>query len=230
MEIALLTIGLILVVFIAFHLRPLRENEINVLSEKRRNKEIIKYFSFDIHEYSVNKNFKKSMNPNGKFYQISEDLYTFPSLSAGLLKYKKHEWIIISFEKDRKISLIWLNKGFDRSIVFPHLSVSDLINIANRDGYTSVMIFHNHPNSNPNHYDCSSPSPQDIISANEFAAELNENGINLLEFICERGRHYRYYAEYSDDFLAASKFAEKIKSENGQTMIENLSLHIQRIF
>ena len=113
MEIALLTIGLFLVVFIVSHLRPLRENEINVLSEKRRNKGIIKYFSFDIQEYSVNKNFKKSMNPNGKFYQISEDLYTFPSLSAGLLKYKKHEWIIISFEKDRKISLIWLNKGFD---------------------------------------------------------------------------------------------------------------------
>jgi hypothetical protein len=230
MEIVLLTIGLISVVFIASHLRPLRENEINALSEKRRNKEIKKYFSFNVNEYSVNKNFKKTMNPNGKFYQISEDLYTFPSLSAGLLKYKKHEWIIISFEKDKKIPLIWLNKGFDRSRVSPYLSVSDLIYIANRDGYTSVMISHNHPNRNPNHYDCSRPSSQDLFSANEFAAELNKHGINLLEFICERGRHYRYYAKYSDDFLATSKLAEKIKNENGQTMIKNLSLHIERMF
>jgi len=138
-------VGFIIVLFVATHLRPLRVGEIKTLSNKRRFKAIFKYFAFDPHEYSVNKAFKKRMNPNGKFYKITEDLHSFPSIAAGLLKYKKHEWIMISFEKDRKIPLIWLNKGFDRSHVSSYLSVNKLVGIAHRDGYTTVMIFHNHP-------------------------------------------------------------------------------------
>ena len=66
------------------------------------------------------------MNPNGKLYRINEPLFVFPSIAAALLKYKKHEWIVIAFEKEKKISSAWLNKGFDRSGVSPYLSVQDI--------------------------------------------------------------------------------------------------------
>lgn len=170
------------------------------------------------------------MNPNGKFYPVKETLHYFPSVAAGLLKYKKHEWIIIAFEKNKKISLCWINKGFDRSGVTPYISIYDLIAIAKRDGYKSVMIFHNHPNSNPNYFDCSKPSEQDLKSAEEFASKLSKNGINLIEFICERGKHYQYLAQYSDRFLPKSEFIKEVKRQNGKSRFRNLLLHLERIF
>ena len=123
-----------------------------------------------------------------------------------------------------------LNKGFDRSGVSPYLSVKDLNDIANRETYASVTIFHNHPNSSPNHFDCSKPSQQDIKSANEFASQLNDSGINLLEFVCERGNHYQYYAKYSDMFFPVSEFAKDFKRQNGKSRFRNIKLHLERIF
>jgi len=222
--------ALVVLLFVLTHLRPLNESEMKRLSSKRRDKTICQYFTFDHLEYNVDKNFKKRMNSNGKFYRIEEKLYRFPSIAAGLLKYKKHEWIIIAFEKNNKITLCWLNKGFDRSRVNPYLSVNDLIDMAKRKTSTSVMIFHNHPNSNSNHFDCSKPSQQDINSANEFASKLNDSGINLMEFVCERGKHHKYFAKYSDIFLPVSKFLQVIRNQNEKSKFGNLSLHLARFF
>jgi len=230
LEFFLIGSALVVLLFVFTHLRPLNEREMEKLSLKRRGKTICQYFSFDQHEYNVDKNFKKRMHANGKFYGLDENLYNFPSTAAGLLKYKKHEWIIIAFEKNKKVSICWLNKGFDRSGVSPYLSVNDMIDIANKDEYASVMIFHNHPNSNPNHFDCSKPSQQDIKSANEFASKLNNSCINLLEFVCERGKHHQYFAKYSDSFLPISEFLEVVRNQNGLSKFGNLSLHFSRIF
>lgn len=179
MEYFLIGIVAIVFLFVLTHLRSLNEREMEKLSVKRRRKEICQYFTFDRNKYDVDKGFKKRMNPKGKFYGLDERLYCFPSTAAGLLKYKKHEWVLISFEKNKKVSLCWVNKGLDRSGVNPYLSVNDIINISKKDGYNSVMIFHNHPNSNPNQFDCSKPSQQDIKSANEFASKLNNNVLSL---------------------------------------------------
>lgn len=221
---------LISLIFIVTHLRPLTEDEVKLLANKRRNRQIRMYFSFDNREFNVNKEFKKRMNPNGAFYRINESLFGFPATAAALLKYKKHEWIIIAFEKDKKVDLIWLNKGFDRSWVFPYLSVEDIIKNAKQENRTSVLIFHNHPNINPNYYDYRRPSDQDIKSANEFAQVLNQNGINLLEFVCERGRHYEYFLSPADTFLPLTEFVETIDKLNGQSKFKNLALHFERIF
>jgi len=98
-EALILLTGLVIVIFLLLHLRPLNEGEVKALAIKRRHNVIFKYYNFDMDEYAANKNFKKRMNPNGKFYEIDHDLHSFPSIAAALLKYKKHEWIIISFEK-----------------------------------------------------------------------------------------------------------------------------------
>lgn len=230
MAITLLVLGFIVSLFIITHLRPLDENEMENLSSMRRKKAIDQYFMFDNFEYNVDKNFKKRMNPNGKFYGIDEELFHFPSIASALLKYKKHEWIIIAFEKNKNISICWLNKGFDRSGVSPYLSVEDMIELANRESFSSVLIFHNHPNSNPNQFDCSMPSKQDISSANEFGLKLNNGGINLLELICERGIHFKYFKKYSDKFLPNSEFLEVVKNQNGISKFANFSLHFERYF
>ena len=230
MEAFFMIIILLAFLFIVTHLRPLNDKEMKNLSDKRRGKAIRQYFHFDPQEYNVDKDFKKRMNPNGKFYGISEDLYCFPAIAAGLLKYKKHEWVIIAFEKDKKVTLAWLNKGFDGSCVNMYLSPYDMIDVASKEGYTSVIIFHNHPNSNPHHLDCSKPSKQDIASAKEISSTLCNSGVNLLEFICERGRHYQYFIEVSDMFLPMPTFLEVVKAQNGNSRLGNLSLHLARFF
>jgi len=115
--IVILPILIIIVLIILTHLRPLTFEEVMILGSKRRTKELKEYFSFKNYEVNVDMTFKKRMNPNGKFYQFNEVLYEFPSIAAGLLKYKKHEWSIIAFERETKIFLIWLNKGSDNSSV-----------------------------------------------------------------------------------------------------------------
>jgi hypothetical protein len=222
--------GLIGLIFVFSHLRPMTENEVEQLGIKRRNKQVRLYFSFNTGEFYVDKEFKKGMNPNGKLYRINEPLFVFPSIAAALLKYKKHEWIIIAFEKEKKIDSAWLNKGFDRSGVSPYLSVQDIANIANSNNHTSILIFHNHPNTNPNYYDCRRPSSEDMQSANECAKVLNRNGTNLIEFVCERGKHYKYFSSYADSFLPLSEFATAINGVNSLSKLRNLSLHIERIF
>jgi hypothetical protein len=93
-----------------------------------------------------------------------------------------------------------------------------------------VFILHNHPNTNPSYYDCRRPSNKDLESAKEFASVLNGNGINLIEFVCERGMYYEYFLSAADSFLPISEFLVAINRVNGLSRFKNLSLHIERIF
>ena len=86
------------------------------------------------------------MRSDGRFYKIEERLFEFPALAAGLLKYKKHEWIIIAFEKEKRVELIWLNKGKDNKSVSWFLSASEIVETAKQHSFSSVLVFHNHPN------------------------------------------------------------------------------------
>lgn len=219
----------ILGIFVVTHLRPLSGAEVNTLASKRRSRSVRSYFSFDNREYNPNKEFKKRMEANGSFYHIKEGLFEFSSSAAALLKYKKHEWIIIAFEKDKNVNLIWVNKGFDRSSVSLYLSIEAIIKTAKQYA-TSVLIFHNHPNINPNYYNYIKPSEKDIESAKQFAMALNNNDINLVEFVCERGKHYEYFLSASGSFFPVQEFIQAINHINGKSKFRNLLLHLERIF
>ncbi len=228
--VALVSIAGPICILFVVHLRPLTEEEIKQLATKRRSKAIRRYFLFTKKKFSVDKEFKGRMDPKGRFYRISKSLSEFPSIAAALLKWKKHEWIIFAFEKQQRIDLVWLNKGVDRSRVSPYLSMERIAEIAKQENYESLLVFHNHPNPNPSYYDCSRPSSPDIKSANERARVLNRKGINLVEFICERGEHYQYYLSPADSFLPLSEFIIAINRVNGLSKLKNLSLHFERIF
>lgn len=220
---------IIVLIFIISHLQPLTDIEIEILANKRRNKDIRIYFSFTNYEFVPNSNFKKKLIPNGTFYRIGETRREFPSIAASLLKYKKHEWIIISFGKDNKVELLWINKGFDRATVIPHLSPEAIIQIAEKECFNYILIFHNHPNSNPNYYSCIKPSEQDLHSAKHYANALNSHNINLLEFVCERGKHYEYFISPAANFMPLNDYVLLINNLNNKSKYGNLKLHIEKI-
>lgn len=221
---------LIVFMFIGTHLRPLTQAEIKQLGVKRRSNRIKQYFLFDRHQYIPNPEFKRRMNPNGRFYQVDLPLYESPSVAAALLKYKKHEWIIVALEKQKRIFLMWVNKGIDRGSVSSLVAPETLANLARENGATSVLIFHNHPNPAPDALDCSKPSQLDLKSAETFTSIFHTFDLNLLEFICERGVHHEYWRRSSNAFLPLDTFEAEILKINGLSRWKNLLLHIERLF
>lgn len=216
--------------FVLLHLRPLNDSELESLAEKRRKRRVGWYFSFTNSEFQPDLEFKRRMASSGQFYNVRERLSDFPSLAAALLKYKKHEWILVGMEKDREVSLMWVNKGVDGTRVSLRLTFDQLARIAKGNDYNSLLVFHNHPNGDPAAYSCRQPSATDLKSAAEWSGILNSQGISLVEFVCERGVPYKYWFSVASTFLPVYEFAEKLRSENDVSRGKNLSLHMELIF
>ena len=215
--------------FILAHLRPLTQPEISQLATKRRNKGVQAYFTFTPEVLTVDANLKKRLNPKGKFYSVGISLADFPSWAAALLKGKKHEWVVFGFERLKTINSLWANKGPDRTVVIMDLSPEEAVEVAIEDKSTSVLICHNHPNVDPRHLDCSQPSDKDVESAQKYAQVLNRKGLNLIEWVCERGRHHEYFFSPADSFLPVRQFVETVEAANGRSKLTNLSLHLERL-
>jgi len=220
----------IVILFRVTHQRPLNRQELVELATKRRATKINEYFSYDTAETFADYELKKQMDPNGAFYTVEETLSSFPSKVAALIRYETHEWIIIAFEQNQKIDVIWLNKGENGLRVSSRLPPESIAAIAKEEKYNSVLLFHNHPNINPEQYDFSKPSEEDLKSAKHLGATLNSIGVNLVEFICERGKLYRYFLSAADSFFPLSEFISEIDKVNGESKQTNLALHTERIF
>lgn len=209
--------------------KPLTEREVLELAKLRRNKEIYNYYNYSQIESSVNSEFKRKMKPTGKFYEVDESLFSFPSIAAALLKYKKHEWIMIGFEKNKQVDLMWVNKGFDKESVSLMIDFNEIIQYALKGKFSTLMIFHNHPNRNPNIYDCTKPSEMDIYSATEWWNKCKDKGINFIEYICERGLPYRYYLKTIDSFIPIDNVKSEIIATNDISKSQNYKLHLERM-
>jgi len=229
LEYILICILVVVIIFILLHLRPLNPKEVLTLAEKRRKGLIRSYFSFAYYPVNVDVKFKKAMESAGRFYLITENVSTFPSVGAGLLKYKKHEWIILGFEKNKEVVLIWTNKGPNNTQVFQFLDLYSTIQTINEIGATSVLALHNHPNPNPSRYSIHYPSDNDMEYASWLAQVLNANGVNLIAFVCERGRPYEFFSAHADNFYPLHNLKMKVETQNGKRWLMNLKLHWERI-
>lgn len=216
--------------FILLHLRSLQDAEVNQLAQQRRKKAVKRYFRFNSTRLVMNAEGKKRWSIDGKLLQADEPLERFPSVIAALLKYKKHEWIVIGFEKSRVIKQFWINKGDNRESVASLLGFPEIVQIVREGGYSSVIKLHNHPNPDPQHYSHLIASKQDLVVARSLGNLLSDCGANLIEFVCERGSFLEYSRLISDSFTPVGFFAEGINVTNGKSKWGNLRLHIERIF
>jgi hypothetical protein len=226
--VVLLTGGVLL--FVILHFRPLTEVEVSDLASKRRQRAISFSYKFERQELVADPLLKKAMPANGGFMRFEYGMQSFPCVAAALLKYKKHEWILVAFEREERIRDVWVNKGPSKSLVHCHLPVPLLLQHAKRLGSTSVLIFHNHPNPDPGTLDCTQASHQDFVSANYYATEFAPHALGLVEFVCERGMHYEYFRYFPDGFRCVSAFEPSIIQANNRSKFGNLQLHVQRLF
>jgi DNA repair protein RadC len=230
MEFVIIVFVATILIFVFLHIRPMTELEINILAQKQRNVAINRYYKFAATNVIADQQFKKNMNAAGTFYNISVTLSEFPAYASALLKYKKHEWIIIGFERNRNIDKIWVNKGDDSSSAYFGISIGTIKKLSIEGDYATVIVFHNHPNSNPSYYSTRYPSPADKEVAKKYGNELLDADINLINFVCERGMYYQYWRSISNTFLQISNYSNEIMALNGKSWFGNFNLHWNRLF
>lgn len=229
MEWVLICAAVAVTAFILLHLRALCPDEVRALARKRRAKSIHSYFAFSHLPVAVNQEFKKQMESAGRFYRVAEEVSTFPAVAAGLLKYKKHEWIILGFEKDKQVVMFWTNKGPDNTRVFSLLDFVGTVQIADKIGANTLLVLHNHPNPDPSRYAMMAPSDRDKASAQGLAELLNRRGVNLIEFVCERGHPHEFFSAVAESFFPLPTFQTQIQAENGRGRWRNFTLHWERL-
>ena len=164
------------------------------------------------------------MKGSGQLVRCDLSYSEMPSVVAGLLKYKKHEWIVIVFIRDSHAEYLWWNKGSDGKSVSPHLRGGYLDNAIRLHKPDALAILHNHPNPNPSRYRANLPSAQDLRSAEYMAGLLAKFGISLVEFVCERGTSHMYYAHLSSNLSPLEAHIERINGLNGTGIFKNVEL------
>lgn len=213
------------IVFYFTHLSPLSEIEIQQLSKKRRFIYIKSKYRFKKVESMPNKNFKSSLKPGGRFYNVDLFLYEFPSFASNLLKGKKHEWVVFSYVKNDKVICFYSNKGDDNLSVSPTISPERIIDFGIENKCESIIRFHNHPNGLSSKYSYLGASEQDLVSAKYFSAIANNDGMNWLDFVCERGNFLLFYESYSREFTPENAKFEHIRMQNCLSEFSNYKLH-----
>lgn len=123
---------------------------------------------------------------DGQQYSVDIAVKNFPIIAALNLKGKKHEWLIVGFEKENRICLVYSHKGYNNYEVHG-ISNWLLSSIIEDIQPTSILVFHNHPNG------VIEASSEDIKSARVFNKELKEYNIKLHAFVCARGEFKQYF-------------------------------------
>lgn len=220
--VAIILIALALVAIDVLRNRhPLTPEEILRLATKRRRIRQIQEFAFCVQARQANPAEKKAMDSTGEFVACDLDYFEMPSRVAGLLKYKKHEWIVIAFIARKRVIRLWWNKGPDGTCVWSFLRLDAVCALVRSLGLDAIAILHNHPNPNPSRYRVNIPSEVDLTSATYFHKILVPMGGSLIEFICERGVPHLYYAAFAETVVAFGPILAEVVSVNDKGVFPN---------
>lgn len=201
-------------IFWISHRRPLTETEIKKLMKKRRDKYIKVHFTLRETNSYPDKDFKSKLRPSGRLYASDIDCESFPSYVSNLLKGKKHEWVVLACLKDNKVKCFYANKGNDNQSVSFNVDIYELVNFCVTNGYQTVMRFHNHPNSDPQHYTHFLANEQDRRSAEYLSNITLSAGINWLDYVFERGHVLVFARKFSEEYYPAECSFKYISEEN----------------
>jgi len=203
---------------------PLNQGEVLELARIKQWRHLLAVHSFSSTPIVADTSKKKSMKPSGQFVRCDLGFSDLPSSIAGLLKYKKHEWVVLVFVKNLHAEYLWWNKGQDGTSVSPHLRGGYLDNALRLHNPDMVARLHNHPNPNPSKYRVNQPSSQDLKSAEYFSTLLSQQGIGFMDFVCERGVPYLYYAFLSSRSAPIEGFINDISKVNDSGLFANVGL------
>ena len=215
--------------FVWVYSQPLNAQQIADLAIHRRLVNVRAYFRFHGTPVMADGAFKQKMPARGGWFNFDCPIEIWPATAAALFKYKKHEWIIVAFLHDRRVSRLWINKGADNTCVVLPLNPQLLLEECRRGGFSSIFFHHNHPNPAPRELYMLLPSSQDAVFAEQYAVALVAGGVNVFQFVCERGRFRCFYSRVADQFMPVARFRDQVAQRNGLSWHSNLGLHMKRL-
>lgn len=212
------------VLFWFTHREPLTNQQVERLSQGRKNKYINNHFQFT-HEFrGVNPEYRASLDREGRWDRIDIPLKDIISLLAQLLRYKRHEWSVWCLTDEFNAKLLWANKGDDNmSCYFKGYITPDFV--FSNNCHTIIHI-HNHPQTATFHA-ALAPSQTD---KNTLAAQIekwSKYGINFIDAVCTRGSFVIFGYSFAPDYYPPGSFSEEIKTENGISKQKNYRLHLE---
>ena len=211
-------------IHIFIHRRPLDQDETVDLAIARRHDQAMRRHRFSQVPQQAHPAEKKAMRGHGEFVACDLAFHDLPARVAGLLKYKKHEWLVVAFVRFHVASTLWWNKGPDATRVFLELDQDHLRRMALENDCDTLVLLHNHPNPDPSRWATNQPSSQDLVSAACLSELLAEDGLSVLEFICERGVPHMYFASFGDLVEPLRPILRDIEAVNGRSVLRNYSL------
>lgn len=155
---------------------------------------------------------KKRMKSAGGIHECNADAGDFVAFAAALLKHKKHEWFIVGWAANRRVSRYWCNKGPDSTMVIPGLGPEEMAHAAKVTRATVVYDLHNHPNPSPQRLDCSQASAQDLESSRQIGKYLAARGLAYVAFVVERGTAYPYAVFVPEGWAPFSEHLDSVKA------------------
>jgi hypothetical protein len=203
---------------------PLNADEVFELARKKQWNHFLATYSYSSIPRNADPTAKKAMKASGQFVRCDLRYFELPSSVAGLLKYKKHEWVVLVFVKEFHAEYLWWNKGKDGTSVSPYLRGGHLENALRLYRPDTLIRLHNHPNPNPSKYRTNLPSQQDLKSAEYFSGLLSEKGISFLDFVCERGVPHLYFAFFNSSLSPVERYVEEISGKNNSGIFANIGL------
>ena len=220
-----------LVVFVVANMRPLSGRQLQALANKRRTRAIRNCYRLADARIEPDLAFKRDMRSGGSFYEACEELSRLPHVVASHLKWKKHEWIVVGFARDRTVDLMWLNKG-GAGCVSPAVPFQELARLATERRATTLLIFHNHRSRFRGRRGVFGiiPSRGDMQTTEAWGEQLVASGIALLAFVCCRGRPHAFKVKCPDCLLPLSEFVNGATADNGRSRLRNLAMNWERIF
>jgi hypothetical protein len=138
------------------------------------------------------------------------------------LKYKKHQWSIIGFERNKRVRIFWENKGSSRDETHSKLSLIGIVEQIKDTQAQTVFFFRNYPN--PDFY-CYDTAPffsevQGCISA------LGEPTINFVAIECIKGHVGNIlYEKYSDLFYPLVNYIVSISKRQGRKEFKDMNIN-----
>lgn len=213
------------IVFWINHKGPLNDKEIKELAEARRILYINQIFQFTHNVVGVNKEYRGSLDRDGRWDQVDVELHKLPSLIAQLLKYKRHEWFIWCLADDNKAKLIWANKGDDNESCYSKITIQYVIRMAISEHCNTIICMHNHPHTKERYWNLLSPSKTDTDTFEYAKNYFNAAGINIIDALCSQGSFVVYAYSFSPKYYPKGSDIQTIIMANDISKKQNYKLH-----
>jgi len=203
--------------------KPLNKEEIALLSKARKKQAEKSRLNFSTEHFEINPDYRQFLSSGGRWDEISVPYNKALAMAAELIRYKRHEWLILILASNTKCRFIWANKGNNNMSCYLSGTFDDIIEKAIQNGCGTIIDFHNHP-CTVDFQGALSPSDTDMNTAAKWAEKARAAGLNYICAVGVRGQFSVYYSSFDESIYPKSCTVEYIESQNGLSKSGNRAL------